>query len=148
MQARVLEDLKQAMLSRDAVTTSVLKQLKVAFQYAAIDKQSDLDEAEELKIIKKEAKKRREAIEIYEKANHIDKAESERKELAVLETYLPQQLSEAEMLKEVEAAVEKLNATQLSDVGKVMGHLSQKLAGNVDNRRLSEIVRDRLKGDS
>ena len=148
MQKKILDDLKQAMLSRDTLTTAVLKSLKVALQYEAIEKQGELTEAEENKIIKREAKKRKEAIEIYSKANQQEKAAAEQAELAVLEKYLPEQMSERGMIKEVELAVEKLNATQASDTGKVMGYLSQKLAGKVDNRRLSEIVRDRLKAST
>lgn len=139
------QDLKVAMLARDSVRVDVLKSLKSALIYEKIAQGSDLDDQTIQAVVRREAKKRQEAITIYEQAGRADHRQKEQQELAILQSYLPTQLSEAELMVVVEKAIDELNVSNSSEVGKVMGHLTKKLQGRADNKLLSQIVQDRLK---
>lgn len=142
----IQSDIKEAMLARDSVRVNVLKGLKTSLVNEKISKGGDLNEQEEVAVVKREAKKRREAIEIYNKAGQTDKADLEQVELEVLSKYLPEQMGQDELAKEVSEAIEKLGATAPSDTGKVMGYLAKKLAGRVDNKQMADMVKTHLAG--
>ena len=131
------QDIKQAMISKDAQTLSVLRFLKSAVKYAAIEKTSALTDAEVIQVIQKQTKQRRESIQQFTEGNRKDLAAKEEKELAVLERYLPKQLSDEDLKKIVEKEAQALGASTKKDFGRLMKHLNEKLAGSVDNRRLS-----------
>jgi uncharacterized protein YqeY len=105
---------------------------------------TEISEAEELAILQKLAKQRIESIEIYEKQSREDLASEEKIQLAVIQAYLPAQLSDEELNSEIEAIIKSTNATGIKDMGKVMGMANQKLAGKADGKRISAIVKQRL----
>lgn len=132
------------MKAKDEVRLSTLKMLSSAFNYEKIAKQHELSEEEELAVVKSEAKKRRDAIEAYTKANQSDRAAKEKQELAILEGYLPAQMGEVELKSLVAAVIAETGATQMSDMGRVIGAVMAKAKGTADGARVSALVKEKL----
>lgn len=139
-----------ALKANDQTRLSTLRMLESAFNYERIAKQHVLTEDEEIDVIKREAKKRKDAIEAYSKVTGegVDRAkekgEKEEKELKILEEYLPKQLSDEELEKLVADAIKATNASQMSDMGKVIGIVMGKAKGSVDGGRVSQMVKEKL----
>jgi uncharacterized protein YqeY len=138
------QDLKKALKDRDSVRLSVLRMLLSAISYKEIEKKSPLTEEECHSVVKTMIKQHVESIESFKKGQRLDLAEKEETELRILSKFVPEQLSADEVYREVEAAIEALEATNQKDVGKVMRFLMEKLASRVDGKVLSEMVRKRL----
>ena len=136
--------IQDAMKARDDIRVSTLRLLSSAFNYERIAKQHELTEEEELAVVRREAKKRIEAIEAYEKAKVQEKADREKKELTILEEFLPQQMNDEELTKVVDEAISQVGANTISDIGKVMGIAMAKAAGRADGGRVSQLVKKRL----
>lgn len=138
---KILADLKQAMLARDNVRVSTLRMLKSAVEYHKIEKkQENLTDADVVAVIKKQIKQRQDSIEGFEKGGRADLAEKEKAELAILKSYLPEELSSAQVEEIVKATIAELGATTRADMGKVMKAVQAKTAGRADNRVISQIV--------
>lgn len=140
---QLTEELKQSMLSKDETRTSVLRMLISAIGYYEIQKGGAgyvATEEDVLAVIQKEAKQHRDSIEQYALAGRIDLAEKEKKELAYLEVYLPEQMSEDEIKKLVTAAIVQTGASTPADMGKVMGVLVPQTKGKADGGLVSRIV--------
>ena len=141
LQNKIDEDLKSAMVSKDADRLSVLRMLKSAVKYGAIEKkQAELSDADVLQVIQKQIKQRRESIEQFSKGARADLAAKEAKEAEILERYLPKQLSEAELAQFVTAEVKTAGAASKKDFGRMMKILTEKLKGQADAKRVSEIL--------
>lgn len=141
------QKLKESMLAKDELKTSVLRMLLSAINYYEIQKGGAGYEATEedvLSVIQSQAKQRRDSITEYEKAERPELAEKEKKELEMLQEYLPQQMSEEEVKNTVEQTINEIGASAMSDMGKVMGALGQKLKGKADMGMVSTIVREKL----
>lgn len=146
-QKRIDEDLKGAMKARQAERLSVLRMLKSALKYAAIEKhgmEKDLEEADALAVIRKEVKKRQDSIEGFEKGNRPELAAKERVELEILSVYLPQPLSPEELAELVGAAIAEAGATSKAQMGAVMKIAQAKVAGRADGKAVSQEVAKRL----
>lgn len=144
---RILEDMKTAMKAKDTVALNVVRNLKSAMKYAAIEKlgaDGELGETDAIGVIRKEIKKRQDSVASYEQANRQDLADNEKAEIAVLEKYLPAAMSEAEIVALVEAVIAELGATSKKEMGAVMKALGERAAGRADNRLLSAEVGKRL----
>ena len=141
------QKIAEALKAHDEIRLSTLRLLSSAFNYEFIAKQHKLSEEEELAVVRKEAKKRKEAIEAYQKAGAQDRADKEQKELEILEEYLPAGLSDAEIEKIVEEAIAQTGATTIADMGKVMGAAVGKAGGRAEGGKISEIVRAKLGND-
>ncbi|HTK03340.1 MAG TPA: GatB/YqeY domain-containing protein [Alphaproteobacteria bacterium] len=142
----------EAMKARDSVRLSTLRMLSSAFNYAKIDKQSlagsagngpDLTEEEELVVIRKQAKERKDSIEAYAKAGREDMAESEKAELAILQEFLPPEMAESELVKLVDWSIGETGAKTMADLGKVIGLVKSK-APNVEGGTIAELVKQKL----
>lgn len=133
----------EAMKAHDSVRLSTLRMLSSAFNYEKIEKQHDLTEEEELNVIKKQAKQRKDSIEAYEKADRNDMAASEKAELTILQEFLPPEMDEGELLKLVEQEIIAMGAVTLSDMGKVIGAVKSK-APSVEGGKIAELVKNRL----
>src|SRR3989339_541625 len=137
----------EAMKARDAIRLSTLRMLSSAFNYEKIAKQHELNDEEELSVVRKEAKKRKEAIDAYEKVTDKEsvreRIDQETKELAILQEYLPPEISQDEIIKLVDAAILELKVSSISDMGKVIGLVKSKSPG-VDGSTLAEIVKQKL----
>jgi len=138
------QDLKRALREKNAIRVSLLRMLLSAINYKEIDKKSSLSEDEFHAVVKTMIKQHVESIESFRKGQRADLAEKEEKELAILNEFVPPQLTENEISAEVEAAVTALEAKDQKDMGKVMKFLMEKLSSRVDGKVLSEMVRNRL----
>jgi len=144
---KIQEDLKSAMLAKDENKLSTIRMLKSALQYYEIQKGGAGYEAtneDVLDVVGKEIKKRREAIEMFIKGGRQESADKEKKELELLQSYLPEQMSEVEIRTLVEETISTLGASTMQDMGKVMSALSQKTKGKADGQLVSTIVREKL----
>lgn len=145
--ARIVEDMKTAMKAKDTVALNVVRALKSAIKYAAIEKlgaEGELEEADAIVVVRREIKKRQDAVEQYEKAARQDLADHEKAEIAVLEKYLPAAMSAEELAKLVEAAIAETGAASKKDMGKVMKLVSERAAGRADGKTISTEVGKRL----
>ena len=141
------EELKQSMLARDELKTSVLRMLLSAINYYEIQKGGAGYEATEediLNVVQTQAKQRRDSIESFKQANRNELAEKEEKELQILGNYMPAQMEEEEITKLVKEAINEVNATTPQDMGKVMAALMPKVKGKADGNIVSGIVRKEL----
>ncbi len=141
LQERVSQELKTAMLAKDADRLSTLRLLKSALGYAQIEhKTEQLSDADVLGLVQKEIKKRRDAIEQYEKGGRPELAAKEKKEIPVLETFLPQPLSSAELEQLVKAAIQELGAATKKEMGPVIKAVQARAAGRADGKSISAVV--------
>lgn len=141
------EELKQAMLARDALKTSVLRMLLSAINYYEIQKGGAGYEAtneDVLSVIQKEVKQRRDSIEQFQKGNRQDLVDKETKELELLKQYLPQQMSEEEVKKLAIEEIRQTGSQSIQNMGKVMKTLMPKLKGKADGGLVSKIVKESL----
>lgn len=133
----------EAMKAHDAVRLSTLRLLSSAFNYEKIEKQHELTDEEELAVIRKQAKQRRDSIEAYEKAGRADMAASEKAELDILSEFLPPEMSEEELGKLIDQAMIATGTVTMADMGKVIGMVKAK-APNVDGGRIAQMVKSKL----
>jgi len=140
------EDMKAAMKARDPERLGALRLALAAVKQREIDERVTLDDAGVIAVIEKMIKQRKDSIAQYEKAARQDLADKEKFEISVIETYLPQQLSQGEIEAIVAEAVNATGAKSPQDMGKVMGVVKPKLAGRADMGRVSALVKARLAG--
>lgn len=144
---RILEDMKTAMRAKDTVALNVVRGLKSAIKYAAIEKlgaDGELEDIDCITVVRKEIKKRQDSVTSYESAKRQDLADHEKAEIAVLEKYLPAAMSSDEIVIIVEAVIAELGATTKKDMGAVMKAVQERTAGRADNRVVSQEVAKRL----
>ncbi|MBN1948484.1 MAG: GatB/YqeY domain-containing protein [Candidatus Cloacimonetes bacterium] len=138
--------LTRAMKAQDKERMRVLRGLKAALMNRRIELKHDLTEAEGQEVLASEIKQREQAIELYKQGKRMDLVDNDLAEIAIIREFLPRQLSVAEMEQEVMAAFQDLAASSLSDMGRVMKHLKEKLGTSADGKTLSDIVRSKLSG--
>jgi uncharacterized protein YqeY len=149
---KIQKDLQDSLKAQEALKTSVLRLLASAIlnrekekRYKLKeDKDVSLNDEETLEVVMSEAKKRKEAAELYEKGARPELAEKERKELEMLKCYLPEQISQEELRKMVKEAVAKTGAKEIKDMGKVMGILMPQIKGKADGSSVSSIIKELL----
>lgn len=145
---QVKSDLTDAMKAQDEVRRRTLRSLRAALANKEIAEREDGDGSlsveDERAVVQKQVKQRRDAIEQYENAGRDDLAQNEREEIAVLEAYLPEPLSEAEVAERIEAIIEEVGATSMADMGAVMGRAMNQLRGRVDGNQVRKMVQARL----
>lgn len=143
---RISEDIKKAMLAKDRVRLEALRGIKKEFLEAKTAKGSDgtLSDEAATKVLVKMAKQRRESAAIYKEQNRQDLADGELAEVAVIEEYLPKQLTEEELTAELKKIIAEVGATDAKMMGKVMGVASKALAGRADGRAISAKVKELL----
>ena len=137
--------IKEAMLAKDSVKLSSLRAIKSAFLVAQTEKGAgDLDDAAKQKIIQKQVKQRKDAAAIYIEQNRQDLADDEMAQVAVLEEFLPEQLSEDKIREVVTTVIAQVGASSMADMGKVMGAANQQLAGKADGKLIAQVVKSLL----
>jgi len=143
---KISADLISAMKSKDKLALEAIRAAKTAFILAKSDKGADsvLTSEEELKIIQKLVKQRRESATIYKEQNRPDLYEKEVAEADVLEKYLPARMSEEELTSVLKTIIERLGAKSPADMGKVMGAATKELAGKADGKEISALVKQLL----
>jgi hypothetical protein len=147
-QAKIDEDLKEAMKARQPERLAVIRMLKAALKNAAIEKggmQFVLDDASAMAVVRKELKKRQDAVEGFEKGNRPELAAKEKAEAEILSAYLPQPLTPEEINALVAAAIAEAGATSKAQMGAVMKVVTEKAAGRADGKALSAAVAAQLK---
>jgi uncharacterized protein YqeY len=142
------QDIKEAMKAKDQGALRALRAIKSAIMLAQTaeghDPNEPIKDEEGMKILMKQAKQRKDSIAQFEANGREDLAEKEREELAVIEKYLPKQMSPEELSEKVKAIIERVGATSMKDMGKVMGTATKELAGKADGKAISSIVRQIL----
>ena len=147
LQQRVDSDLKDGMRAKDATRVGVLRMLKSALKYAAIEKsgaEAELNDAEAVQVIRKQVKQRQDSIESFEKGGRAELVEKEKKELSILNEYLPQAMSAYELGKIVRETIAEVGATSKAQMGAVMKAVQAKVAGRADGKTLSQEVQRQL----
>ena len=146
LKERLLQDMKEAMRAKDKVRLSTIRMINSLIKNAEIDKRGELTDDEIVQLLMKYAKQRREAIELYEKGGRQDLVEKEKAELAIVESYLPKQLSEEEIRELVREAIEAVGASSPKDLGKLMQYVMPKVKGRAEGSLVNKIVREELSG--
>lgn len=146
LQQKVMEEMKTAMKARDTVTLESLRAIKSAILLAQTEKKAgtELSAEEEVRLVQKLVKQRKDSAAIYETQGRADLAGPELAQAAVIERFLPEQLTEEEIDAVVEKAIKETGASGMKDMGKVMGLVSQQLTGQADGKTISGIVKRKL----
>ena len=146
LKERLESDYVEAMKARDKLRVSTIRLVLAEIKNEEIAKRDALDEEELLGIVAREARKRKESIAEFEKGGRQDLVDKEKRELTLIEGYLPEQLTEEEVRKLVEETIEEVGAASAADLGKVMGKLMPGLKGKFDGKKANQIVRETLGG--
>ena len=144
MRNKLLEDLISAMKNKDKDTLTVLRSIKGAMQLEEINLHHEVNDEEFIGIISKQIKTRKESLVEFEKANRNDLIDQTKKEIEVLNKYLPEQLSEGEILNIINQAFNEVKPSSQSDMGKIMGLVSPKLKGRADMSQVSKVIKEKL----
>ena len=146
LQTKVMDALKEAMKAKDTIALESLRAIKSAILLAKTEAgaAAELAEEEELKLLQKLVKQRKDSAALYAQQGRNDLAEPELAQVAVIEIFLPKQLSEAEVTEAVKAIIAEVGATSAKDMGKVMGVATKQLAGKTDGKVISAIVKSLL----
>ena len=145
LEKEVMTQMKVAMKAKDVAALEALRAVKSAILMAKTESNAgELSEDQEMKLVQKLVKQRKDSASIYREQNRPDLAEPEEKQAEVIAAFLPEQLSEAEIEAKVEEIISKTGAESMKDMGKVMGMASEELAGKADGKTISAIVRKKL----
>ena len=144
MIARMEGELKEAMLARDAERRDALRLLLNSLKAAEKELQRPLHDDEELQVLQRERKRRHEAAEAFRAGGRDEQAEAEERELAVLEEFMPEPLSEEELEEIVDDAIAEVGATSMRDFGRVMADVMPQVSGRADGSAVSQLVREKL----
>ncbi|ECK7024835.1 GatB/YqeY domain-containing protein [Campylobacter coli] len=144
LKEQILNDIKEAMKQKDDFKRDTLRMLNAAFKQVEVDERIELSDERILKIIASEIKKRKDAIELYSKGGREDLAQKEQKEIALFESYLPQQLSDEELQAALKEMIANLGVSSLKDQGLVMKEAKAKFGARVDGKRLNVTLRELL----
>ena len=144
MREKILNDLVSAMKNKDKETLTVLRMVKGAIQLEEINKKQELNDDDVIAVLSKQIKTRKESIVEFEKAGRTDLVEQTTKEIEILNKYMPEQLSEEEVIKVIDEAFNTVNPTSTSDMGKLMGFVTPKLKGKADMSFVSKTIKEKL----
>ena len=144
LKQKLSDDLKQAMRSGDTLKRNAIRMLMAAIHNAEIARQAKLEDSDILGVIAKEVRQRRESIEAFKQGNRQDLVDKEEAELAMLQGYLPQQLTRDEIVEAVQKVIAEVEAKGPGDKGKVMPRLMAQLKGRADGREINEVVSELL----
>ena len=144
LKEKLLEDLKDAMKTKNVNTTNAVQMVRTAILQIEKDKGIEVSDEQILGIVAKEVKTRKDAIAEYEQANREDLIEKANEEIKALEEYLPKQLTDEELVAEVKKVIEKLNATSMKDMGPVMKEAKATIGAQADGKRINEVVKSLL----
>lgn len=148
LKSKIEADIKTAMKAKEKDKLRALRAIKslILLEETKDGANGELSEADEIQLLSKAAKQRRDSLEVYQAQNRQDLAEKEEGELAIIEQYLPKQLSEEELRQKLEQLIGELGASSPKDMGKVMGQASKRLAGQADGKAIAAMVKSILAG--
>jgi uncharacterized protein YqeY len=144
LEEKINQDLKTAMLAKEEATVRSLRAVKSAILLAKTSGGENVTPEDEIKMLQKLVKQRKESVDIYVQQNRADLAKTEQEEIAVIEKYLPKQMSEDEIRTELKKIIDQAGAKSASEMGKVMGLASKHFAGKADNKVVSQLVKQLL----
>ena len=144
MREKILSDLVAAMKSQDKETLAVLRMVKGAMQLEEINKKQELNDEDVIAVLSKQIKTRKESILEFEKAGREDLIAQTKSEIEILSKYMPEQLSEEEVLKVIDEAFDTVKPEKPSDMGKLMGFVTPKLKGKADMSFVSKTIKEKL----
>lgn len=146
LEQKIMADLKIAMLAKDEKSLRSLRAIKAAILLAKTSEgaSGDLKEDDEIKLLQKLVKQRKDSLEIFQQQNRTDLAQKEQEEIEVIEKFLPKQLSADEIKSELSGIIAEVGASSPADMGKVMGAATKKLAGKADGKTISALVKELL----
>jgi uncharacterized protein YqeY len=146
LEEKINADLKTAMLAKDEVAVRSLRAVKSAILLAKTSGSESISSEDEIKMLQKLVKQRKESVDIYLQQSRTDLAKTEQEEIAVIEKYLPKQMGEEEIKVELKKIIEQVGAKSAAEMGKVMGAASKYFAGKADNKFVSQLVKQLLGG--
>ena len=146
LEQKIMGELKTAMLAKDEKALRSLRAIKAAILLAKTSEGAggELKEDDEIKLLQKLVKQRKDSLEIFQQQNRTDLAQKEKEEIEIIEKFLPKQLSADELRSEVAAIISEVGASSPADMGKVMGAATKKLAGKADGKTISALVKELL----
>lgn len=144
LKTRINDDVKTAMRSKDKERLATLRLLTAAIKQKEVDERIELDDDQIITVLEKMLKQRKDSIEQYEKAGRNELAEVEIKEIEILKEFMPEQFSDDEIAKLIDEAISATGASEMKDMGKVMGMLKPKLAGKADMGAVSGMIKAKL----
>ncbi|MEP6950427.1 MAG: GatB/YqeY domain-containing protein [Ginsengibacter sp.] len=146
LEQKVMADLKTAMLAKDEKSLRSLRAIKAAIINLKTSEgfSGEIKEGDEIKLLQKLVKQRKESLDIYQKQNRSDLAEKETEEIEIIEKFLPKQLNEEELKEIIASIIKETGATSQADMGKVMGMANKQLGGKADGKTIAAIVREIL----
>jgi hypothetical protein len=144
LKTRILDDVKNAMRSRERDKLAALRLVTAAIKQKEVDERIELDDAQVLAVLDKMVKQRRESLEQFEQAGREDLAEKERFELGLIQTYLPEPLGEDELAALILSTITELGASSIRDMGQVMNSLRSQVQGRADMKAVSQAVKQQL----
>jgi uncharacterized protein YqeY len=140
----ISEDMKTLMRAKDTARLGAVRLLQASIKQKEVDERIELTDDQVLSVIQKMLKQRKDSIEAYQKANRQDLIDQELLEIDVLTKYMPEPLSDAEVSKIIDNVIAEVNATDMKDMGKVVGVLKSQISGRADMGQVSKIVREKL----
>jgi uncharacterized protein YqeY len=146
LKIRIQDDIKAAMKAKEKARLATLRLISAAIKQREVDERAELDDTQVLAVLEKMIKQRRDSIAQYQNAGRQELAEQEQSEIAIIEAYMPEGLSEEEIAAMIEAAIGETGAASMRDMGKVMGLLKPKMQGRADIGKVSGLVKQKLSG--
>ncbi len=144
LKVKITEDMKEAMRAKDVVRLGTIRLLQSAIKQREVDERIELTDPDVMAVIEKMLKQRRDSIEAYESAARQDLADAEKAEVVILQSYLPQALSDAEVSSILDAAIKAANATSIKEMGQVMAIVKPQVVGRADMGKLSVLIKQKL----
>lgn len=144
LKEKLAEDLKQAMKNKNQLLKNVITMIRADIKQAEVDKRIELNDNDIIDVISKQAKQRRDALDEFEKGGRNDLMEETQEEINILLTYLPEQLSEEEIVKIVGETITEIGASSIKEMGKVMAAVLPKVKGRADGKLVNEVVKRHL----
>ena len=144
LEERLIEEMKQAMRSGDKLRLSTIRMIRAALKNKEIEVRKKLDEEEIFRVIQGMLRRGEESVEQFRTGGRMDLVEKETKEMEILKSFLPQSLSQEEILKVIDQSIQEIQASSLKDLGKVMKSVMSKLGGQADGKLVNQWVKERL----
>ncbi|MGA2315380.1 MAG: GatB/YqeY domain-containing protein [Thermodesulfobacteriota bacterium] len=144
LEERLVEEMKQAMKSNDKLRLSTIRMIRSASKNKEIELRKKLEDEDVVKVIQAMVRKGEESVEQFQAGGRMDLVEKEKKEIEILKSFLPQPLSQEEVLKIIDQSIQETQASSLKDIGKVMKSVMPKIGGKTDGKLINQLVKERL----
>jgi uncharacterized protein YqeY len=144
LEEKLIEEMKQAMKSNDKLRLSTIRMIRSALKNKEIELRKKLEDGEVIKVIQVMVRKGEESVEQFQTGGRVDLVEKEKKEIEILKSFLPQPLSQEELLKIIDQSIQETQASSQKDIGKVMKSIMPKIGGKADGKLINQLVKERL----